>query len=156
MKVHLLAVGQRMPAWVEQGYNEYAARLSGNVQLQLKEIAAAKRTRNSVIDQLKQQEGQRLTATIPDGSRVIALDEHGKNISTKQFADKLQDWLQLSQDVSLLVGGPDGLSADCLSRADECWSLSPMTFPHPLVRIIIAEQVYRAWSIINNHPYHRA
>lgn len=156
MKVHLLAVGQRMPAWVEQGYNEYAARLSGNVQLQLKEIAATKRTRNSVVDQLKQQEGQRLTAAIPDGSRVIALDEHGKNISTKQFADKMQDWLQLNQDVSLLVGGPDGLSADCLSRADERWSLSPLTFPHPLVRIIIAEQVYRAWSIINNHPYHRA
>lgn len=155
MKIYLLAVGQRMPGWVEQGYKEYASRLSGNIQIELKEIAAAKRVRNSVIDKLKQDEGKRLLAAVPAGARIIVLDEHGQSLTTKKLALKLEDWLQMSQDIAILIGGPDGLSEECLQQADQKWSLSAFTFPHPLVRIVLAEQVYRAWSLLNNHPYHR-
>jgi len=155
MKVHLLAIGQRMPAWVEQGYKEYASRLSSQVQIQLKEIPAAKRVRNSVINKIKQDEGQRLLAAVPDGAKVIVLDEHGKSQTTKQLAVQLQEWVEMSQDVAILIGGADGLSDECLQRAEQKWSLSAFTFPHPLVRVILTEQIYRAWSLMTNHPYHR-
>lgn len=155
MKVHLLAIGQRMPKWVEQGYKEYASRLSANVQIELKEIPAAKRVRNSVIEKIKEDEGQRLLAAVPVGAKIIVLDEHGKSQTTKQLAGHLDEWIQMSQDVAILIGGADGLSQECLQKADMKWSLSAFTFPHPLVRIILVEQVYRAWSLLTNHPYHR-
>lgn len=155
MKLYLLAVGQRMPKWVEEGYREYAARLSSQVQLELKEIPAAKRVRNSVVSRMKQEEGERLLAAVPAGARIIALDEHGKQLTTRQLARQLEEWVDMSQDVAILVGGPDGLSDQCLQRADSKWSLSAFTFPHLLVRVILAEQVYRAWSLMTNHPYHR-
>lgn len=155
MRVYLLAIGQRMPKWVEQGFKEYASRLSGNVKIELKEIPAAKRVRNSVIEKIKQDEGKRLLAAVPAGAKLIVLDEHGKSQTTKQLASHLDGWVQMSQDVAILVGGADGLSDECLQKADLKWSLSGFTFPHPLVRIILVEQVYRAWSLLNNHPYHR-
>ena len=155
MKIYLLAIGQRMPAWVEQGYKEYAARLTGTVQIELKEIPAAKRVRNSVIEKIKQDEGKRLLAAVPSGAKIIVLDEHGKSQTTKQLATHLDDCIQMSQDVAILIGGADGLSNECLQKADYKWSLSAFTFPHPLVRIILVEQMYRAWSLLNNHPYHR-
>jgi 23S rRNA (pseudouridine1915-N3)-methyltransferase len=155
MKIYLLAVGQRMPSWVEQGYKEYASRLSGNIQIELKEIPAAKRVRNSVIEKLKQDEGKRLLAAVPAGARIIVLDEHGQSHTTKKLAGKLEEWLHMSQDIAILIGGPDGLSEECMQQADQKWSLSAFTFPHPLVRIVLAEQVYRCWSLLNNHPYHR-
>jgi 23S rRNA (pseudouridine1915-N3)-methyltransferase len=155
MKIYLLAIGQRMPAWVEQGYKEYASRLSTTVQIELKEIPAAKRVRNSVIEKIKQDEGKRLLAAVPDGAKIIVLDEHGKSQTTKQLSTHLDDWVQMSQDVAILIGGADGLSAECIQRADYKWSLSAFTFPHPLVRIILVEQMYRAWTLLNNHPYHR-
>lgn len=155
MKIYLLAIGQRMPAWVEQGYKEYASRLSTTVQIELKEIPAAKRVRNSVIEKVKQDEGKRLLAAVPAGAKIIVLDEHGKSQTTKQLSTHLDDWIQMSQDVAILIGGADGLSAECIQRADYKWSLSAFTFPHPLVRIILVEQMYRAWTLLNNHPYHR-
>lgn len=155
MKIYLLAIGQRMPAWVEQGYKEYASRLSTTVQIELKEIPAAKRVRNSVIEKIKQDEGKRLLDAVPVGAKIIVLDEHGKSQTTKQLAVHLDDWIQMSQDVAILIGGADGLSAECIQRADYKWSLSAFTFPHPLVRIILVEQMYRAWTLLNNHPYHR-
>ncbi len=155
MKIYLLAIGQRMPAWVEQGYKEYASRLSTTVQIELKEIPAAKRVRNSVIEKIKQDEGKRLLNAVPAGAKIIVLDEHGKSQTTKQLAVHLDDWIQMSQDVAILIGGADGLSAECIQRADYKWSLSAFTFPHPLVRIILVEQMYRAWTLLNNHPYHR-
>lgn len=144
-----------MPAWVEQGYKEYASRLSTTVQIELKEIPAAKRVRNSVIEKIKQDEGKRLLNAVPAGAKIIVLDEHGKSQTTKQLAVHLDDWIQMSQDVAILIGGADGLSAECIQRADYKWSLSAFTFPHPLVRIILVEQMYRAWTLLNNHPYHR-
>ena len=156
MRIHLIAVGQKMPAWVEHGYKEYAQRLPAEARLELKEIAPGKRGKNADIKRILQDEGQRIQAAIPKNSRIVALDVKGKAWSTEQLAGRLGDWMQSGQDIALLVGGPEGLHEDCIARADERWSLSPLTFPHPLVRVITAEQLYRAWTVLRNHPYHRA
>lgn len=156
MKIHLLAVGQKMPGWVEAGYDEYAQRMPPEVRLELKEIAAGKRGKNADVARILQDEGQRLQAAIPKSAHIVALDVKGKNFSTEQLAARLGEWMQSGQDIALLVGGPEGLSAECRDLAHEYWSLSALTFPHPLVRIIVAEQLYRAWSVLKNHPYHRA
>lgn len=155
MHIHLIAVGTRMPPWVEEGYGEYAKRLPRECALALKEIPLAKRQRNSDVARLVADEGRRMSAAIPDGSHVIALDVNGKERDTPELAASLRVWLGAGRDVCLLVGGPDGLAPACLQRAQERWSLSPLTLPHPLVRILLAEQIYRAWSIVQNHPYHR-
>lgn len=155
MQIHLLAVGTRMPGWVQEGYNEFAKRMPPECRLNLIEIPLARRSKSASIEQLKQQEGERLLAAIPRNSQVWALDTHGSSWSTEQLADKLTDWLQSGQDIALLIGGPDGLSRHCLQQAAGKWSLSALTLPHPLVRIIVAEQLYRAMSIIKHHPYHK-
>lgn len=156
MRVHLLAVGQKMPRWVGDGYREYAERLRGDVKLQLHEIPAGKRTVNSTVDRLIEQEGERLLAAIPNRATAIALDVSGKSWSTEQLATEMQGWMASGDDIALLIGGPDGLSRACLERVHQRWSLSALTFPHPLVRVIVAEQLYRAHSVLRNHPYHRA
>ncbi len=156
MKIHLLAVGQKMPAWVEAGYAEYAQRMPPEVRLELKEINACKRGKNADVARILQEEGQRVQAAIPKNAHIVALDVKGRAFSTEQLASRLGEWMQSGQDIALLVGGPEGLSVECRDLAHEHWSLSTLTFPHPLVRIIVAEQLYRAWSVLKNHPYHRA
>ena len=156
MKINLLAIGQKMPAWVEQGYQEYAHRMPTEAKLVLKEIAPGKRGKNADIKRIIQDEGQRIQAAIPKNNRIVILDVKGKAWSTEQLAERMHVWMQSGQDVSLLVGGPEGLSEEARNVADERWSLSALTFPHPLVRVILAEQLYRAWSVLRNHPYHRA
>lgn len=156
MRVHLIAVGEKMPGWVTQGYQEYAKRLPGECQLQLIEIPPGRRGKNHDIARAIRDEGERMLAALPKSSRVIALDLRGQSWSTAQLAGQLQDWLAGGQDISLLVGGPEGLASACLARAEQSWSLGPLTLPHPLVRVLVAEQLYRAWSIVRNHPYHRA
>lgn len=156
MKINLLAVGTKMPAWVTQGYEEYSKRLPRDCQLNLIEINPAKRGKTSQPEQWKKEEALRILAAIPDNHHVVALEVTGKSWSTEQLAEQMQSWMGDGRDVSLLVGGPDGLDASCLQRASQKWSLSAMTLPHPLVRIVLAEQVYRAWTVIQNHPYHRA
>jgi 23S rRNA (pseudouridine1915-N3)-methyltransferase len=155
MRIYLIAMGSRLDAWVYQGYEEFAKRLPHDCALQLTEIPALKRGKNADIERITREEGRKLIAAIPKGAKVIALDVQGPQYSTDKLARKLDTWLQGGQDVALLVGGPEGLAADCLARADEKWSLSKLTLPHPLVRIVVAEQIYRAWSILNHHPYHR-
>lgn len=155
MRIHLIAVGSRLDAWVYQGYEEYAKRLAHECTLQLVEVPALKRGKNADIERITREEGQKLLAAIPKGARVVVLDVKGPQHSTGELAGRLANWLQSGQDIALLVGGPEGLSIDCLARADEKWSLSKLTLPHPLVRIVVAEQIYRAWSVLNNHPYHR-
>ncbi len=155
MRIHLLAIGTKMPNWVVSATNDYSGRMPPHCQLVIREIAAEKRTKNSDLQRIREAEGEKLLAAIPAGSQVIALEVLGKSWSTEQLAGQLEQWMASGQDVSLLVGGPEGLSAACLQRADLKWSLSPLTFPHPLVRIILAEQLFRAWSILSNHPYHR-
>jgi 23S rRNA (pseudouridine1915-N3)-methyltransferase len=156
MKINLLAVGQKMPSWVELGYKEYAHRMPAEAKLELKEIVPGKRGKNADIKRIIQDEGQRIQAAIPKNNRIVVLDVKGKAWSTEQLAERMDSWMQSGQDISLLVGGPEGLSAEIRQQADEHWSLSALTFPHPLVRVILAEQLYRAWSVLRNHPYHRA
>ncbi len=156
MKIHLLAVGTKMPAWVVQGYHAYAQRLPAKCSLELKEIVAEKRQKNSNLTAIKEKEAAKLKAAIPAGCRVVSLDVTGRQWSTENLATRLQDWMMGGQDIALLVGGPDGLTRELLSLSQEIWSLSKLTFPHPLVRVILAEQLYRAFSITENHPYHRA
>lgn len=151
----MLAVGKKMPAWVKQAYHEYATRLPRQCELILKEIPAEKRTKKSQIKKIKIQESNQLLAAIPKNCFVIALDEQGKNWSTIQLSKNLQNWMMSGQDICLLIGGPEGLTQECLLAAQQRWSLSNLTFPHPFVRVIVAEQLFRAWSIIHNHPYHR-
>lgn len=156
MKLRLLAVGQKMPAWVQDGFAEYANRMPPEARLELVEIPLGQRGKSQPVERAVREEGERLLAACGDRDLVIALDVRGKSWSTEQLAENLGGWQQEGRDVSLLVGGPDGLSADCLARAERRWSLSPLTLPHPLVRILLAEQLYRAVSILKNHPYHRA
>ena len=156
MKIHLLAIGTKMPDWVTQAYNEYAHRLPAKCTLHLKEIPAEKRSKNSNINAIMQKEADKLKAAIPNNCRVVALDVKGQSWSTEKLAIRLQDWMMGGQDIALLVGGPDGLTDELLALAQEKWSLSKLTFPHPLVRVILAEQIYRAFTITENHPYHRA
>jgi 23S rRNA (pseudouridine1915-N3)-methyltransferase len=156
MKINLVAVGQKMPSWVSQGYEEYSKRLPRECQLNLVEIAAAKRGKTAQPEQWKKEEGQRILSVIPDNHHVVALEVGGKSWSTEQLAGQLENWMTDGRDVSLMVGGPDGLDQSCLQRAGQKWSLSALTLPHPLVRIMLAEQIYRAWSVTQNHPYHRA
>lgn len=156
MKINLLAVGTKMPAWVEYGVNEYQKRLPRNFELVITEIPLAKRTKaNPDLARLRSMEGKALLNAVPGGSLVVALDVKGKAWSTQTLARKFGQYMAEGRDVALLVGGPDGLSAECLKEVDEIWSLSALTMPHTLVRIVVAEQVYRVWSVLAGHPYHR-
>jgi 23S rRNA (pseudouridine1915-N3)-methyltransferase len=156
MRIHLIAVGTRMPAWVTEACNEYTRRMPRECTLQLVEIPLSKRRKSQTAEQAAEEEGQQMLAAIPKDCTVIALDVLGKNWSTPTLAGRLQDWLGSGRDVALLVGGPDGLSVGCLARADQKWSLSALTYPHPMVRVILSEQLYRAWTINAGHPYHRS
>lgn len=156
MQLHLIAVGRRVPGWVQEGYQEFARRLPAECRLNLREIAAPARSRNADVTRLVRREGEQMLAAVPDGALVIALDVGGKSWDTEALARHLQDWMGEGRDVAFLVGGPDGLAPACRQRADMTWSLSPLTLPHALVRVVLAEQLYRAWSICAGHPYHRA
>lgn len=155
MQIQLLAVGNRMPDWVQAGYDEYAKRLPRECELVLKEIAPGKRAKNSDIARIVKDEGERLLAAVTRDTHIVTLDIPGKAWSTEQLAEALKRWLESGQNIALMVGGPEGLSSAAKASAHESWSLSTLTLPHPLVRVIVAEQLYRAWSILHNHPYHR-
>jgi len=155
MRVSLIAVGTRMPDWVEAGVAEYRKRLPPEIDFEIREIALAKRGKNTDITRAIAQEGEAMLNAIAPRDQVVALDVKGKSHSTEQFAALLAEWQMSGDNISLLVGGPDGLAPSCLARAQTRWSLSALTLPHPLVRVLVAEQLYRAWTINNNHPYHR-
>lgn len=155
MRISIIAVGTRMPAWVSEGVEEYAVRMPREIKLAWREIPLARRVSGERPEQLRDREGEQILRAIPGGDRVIALDVKGKSFSTEQLARKLEQWQMSADNYSLLIGGPDGLSSQCLARAEQRWSLSPLTLPHPLVRVVLAEQLYRAWTITANHPYHR-
>lgn len=144
-----------MPAWVEQGYAEYARRLPPECSLGLSEIALSKRSKSGDVKRLIRAEGDKMLAAVPKGARVVTLEVGGKPWSTEQLSGRLDFWLGEGRDLALLVGGPEGLAPQAQAAADERWSLSPLTLPHPLVRIVVAEQIYRAWTILQGHPYHK-
>jgi len=156
MRIQMLAVGSRMPDWVDAGFREYASRMPPECRLELKEINAGKRGKNADTARILSRECDDLLAATSENQRLIALDVRGKAWSTEELARQMDRWMQDGRDVSLMIGGPEGLDKRCRARAEQHWSLSPLTFPHPLVRVIVAEQLYRAWSILRNHPYHRA
>mgnify|MGYP003384085284 FL=1 len=155
MRLRIIAVGSKMPGWVQSGYAEYAKRLPNELHLELVEIPLATRRKNEAPDRAIASEGEAMLKAIGQGDRVIALEVKGKPWGTDQLARNLFDWQGSGDNFSLLIGGPDGLSQSCIARANISWSLSALTLPHPLVRIILIEQLYRAWSINAGHPYHR-
>lgn len=155
MRLRLIAVSGRVPDWVAAGYHEYARRLPRDMALDLVELPLARRPRNYNPLQCMVHEGEAMLKALSPRDTVVALEVGGSAWSTDTLATHLAQWRQLGGDVALLVGGPDGLSPACRQRADLQWSLSALTLPHPLVRVILAEQLYRAWTILQGHPYHR-
>ncbi|MFO1504974.1 MAG: 23S rRNA (pseudouridine(1915)-N(3))-methyltransferase RlmH [Steroidobacteraceae bacterium] len=154
MRVSLIAVGQRMPAWIQQGFGEYAQRLQARLPLNLVEVPAAKRGSGDVARAIEE-EGRRLLAPIKPDHYVVALDERGRTRSSIELSQWLGKRLQDGRELAFLVGGADGFAPQVLARADERWSLSALTLPHALVRVVFAEQIYRAVTLLDGHPYHR-
>ena len=155
MRIQLIAAGKRQPVWINDGYEEYARRLKGSCKLDLTEIPLGHRSRTTLPDKARDSEGRRMLRAIPTAAHVVALTVDGQAWSTIELAERLSSWTLLGALVCLLVGGPDGLADDVLQRADERWSLSPLTLPHGIVRPMVAEALYRAWTLRQGHPYHR-
>jgi 23S rRNA (pseudouridine1915-N3)-methyltransferase len=156
MMLRVAAIGQRMPQGVDTAWREYARRFPGNLNLELRELPMERRGKNPDIARLREREGEALMAAVPAGAMPVALDIGGRQWSTTKLASNLERWMSEGRDACFLIGGPDGLSQAGTDRAESSWSLGPLTLPHPLVRVIVAEQLYRAWTILSNHPYHRA
>jgi 23S rRNA (pseudouridine1915-N3)-methyltransferase len=155
MKITLLAVGTKMPRWVDEAFNDYAKRFGRDITFELKEIKPEKRGGGITSEKGIAAEHARLTAAIPPRARLVVLDERGKNWTSVQLAGAMKDWLAGGDDLCFVIGGADGLSAELKQRADVLLQLSAMTLPHGMVRVMLVEQLYRAVSILNNHPYHR-
>lgn len=156
MQLQVAAVGQRMPGWVNEAWYEYARRMPPGIALSMKEITLAKRGKNADTKRLTAIESNALYDAMPARARVIALDVKGQKWSTEKLAENMQYWMGDGRDVGFMIGGPDGIAPEVLLKAETRWSLGPLTLPHPLVRVVLAEQLYRAWTITQNHPYHRA
>ena len=156
MKARLVAVGERAPAWVAQGFAEYQKRLSHWLPLELHEIEPGLRGKGRDAARAIADEGLRVLTALPKQALVVALDGRGRAWTSEQLAQRLEHWRAQGRDLALLIGGPEGHAPDVLSRADETWSLGPLTLPHMLVRLLVAEQLYRAAALLANHPYHRA
>ena len=155
MQLIIAAVGHKMPAWIETGFQEYAKRMPPECKLVLKEIKPIDRASNKNAEAVMAQERTRIEAVLPKGGRIIALDERGQDLTTMQMSQLLTQWQQQGGDVTFVIGGADGLDADLKKNADMLIRISSLTLPHGLVRVLLAEQLYRAWSITQNHPYHR-
>ncbi|XBS70922.1 23S rRNA (pseudouridine(1915)-N(3))-methyltransferase RlmH [Acerihabitans sp. KWT182] len=155
MRLQLIAVGNRMPDWVQTGFTDYLRRFPKDMPFELTEIPAGKRGKHADISRILEKEGELMLAAAGKGNRIVTLDIPGTPWETASLALQLERWKQDGRDVSLLIGGPEGLAPACKAAAEQSWSLSPLTLPHPLVRVLVAESLYRAWSITTNHPYHR-
>ena len=155
MQFIIAAVGHKMPAWISTGFNDYIKRMPAECRIVLKEIKPQERNSNMRAEQAMQIERVRIEAALPKGARLIALDERGIDPDSVQLSAHLQKWREDGRDVVFIIGGADGLDPELKSRADQLLRLSNLTLPHGMVRVLLAEQLYRAWSIIQNHPYHR-
>lgn len=156
MRITVHTVGSRMPRWVDDGCADYQRRLPRELALSWREVPLAQRGARSSAEALREREGEALLRGVASGDHCVALDLAGRAWSTEQLAQQLSNWMMNGQPLSLLIGGPDGLSPACLTRAAQRWALGPLTLPHPLVRVVLVEQLYRAWTITIGHPYHRA
>lgn len=156
MKLQLVTVGTKMPDWVQTGSIDYLHRFPKDMPFELSEISAGKRGKNSNIKRILEKEGEQMLAAVGKGNRIVTLNIHGTAWETPQLAQQLERWRrQDGRNVSLLIGGPEGPAPACKAAAEQSWSLSPLTLLHPLVRVLVAESLYRVWSIPTNHPYHR-
>ncbi len=155
LKITIITLGNKMPGWVNEGSNEYAKRLNDGVQLKVIEIPLIRRSKSSDLSRILERESAFIRDALPNNARIIALEIEGKTFSSEELALKISQLQQTSSHLCFIIGGPEGLSQEILKLCDERWSLSKLTLPHPLVRIILLETLYRAWSIINNHPYHK-
>jgi 23S rRNA (pseudouridine1915-N3)-methyltransferase len=155
MKLIIVSVGHKMPDWITQGFNEYAKRMPREAKIELLEIKPESRTSGKTTEQIMQAEAQRILNALPSGCLRIALDERGATPTTKQFAAQMQDWMRSGQDVAFIIGGADGLHDSVKQSAQHLMALSAFTLPHAFVRVLLAEQLYRAYSLMHNHPYHR-
>ena len=155
MQLIIAAVGHKMPAWIDAGFAEYAKRMPPECRIQLKEIKPVERSGSKTAETVMALERAKIEAAVPKGARVIALDEHGKDLTTVQLSQHLMQWHQDGGDVVFVIGGADGLDAGFKKNADFLIRISSLTLPHGMVRVLLAEQLYRAWSITQNHPYHR-
>ena len=156
MKARLIAVGERPPGWVADGFGEYQKRLSHWLPLSLHEITPGVRGKGRDAARATADEGARVLAALPRHTHVVSLDGRGKTYSSEQLAQRLEAWRQGGKDLAFLIGGPEGHAPDVVAAADESWSLGPLTLPHMMVRLLVVEQLYRAASMLANHPYHRA
>lgn len=156
MKIRILSIGTKMPSWVNEGVSEYVKRLPRDMSFDMLELPLAARTKNADVRRLVLKETESLLSHIQPQDHVIALEVKGQNWSTEKLASNLESWQMNGQNVVFLIGGPDGLGDACRERANQLWSLSALTLPHPIVRVVLAEQIYRAWTVTQNHPYHRA
>ena len=156
MKLLVIAVGNRMPKWVEAAVSEYQKRFPRELKLEFREIAPERRDGRGSEARAMELEAKQILAALPKRCHVVALDERGKQYSSEELAGRVEAWESLGCDIALIVGGPNGLTDELRARADELWSLSRLTLPHPLVRVFLAETLYRAWSISAGLPYHRA
>jgi 23S rRNA (pseudouridine1915-N3)-methyltransferase len=156
VQIHLIAIGHKMPAWVDEACDDFIRRMPPEIKLKPKLLPLIKRGKNPDIERIKRDESNKLKQAIPDGCISVLLDVGGKRMSTEKLADVLKIWLQSGQDIAIVIGGPDGVSDDFRQSAALKLSLSDLTFPHTLVRVMLCEQLYRAWSILAGHPYHRA
>jgi len=156
MRLVVVAVGQRQPAWAREAFGEFAKRMPADARLELVEVKAEPRDGGRSAEQMMAAEAQRLRAALPKGAHAVLLDEQGQRRTSAQLAQRLQAWRALGRDVALLIGGPDGLHASLKTGAAETLRLSDLTLPHALARVLLAEALYRAWSIAAGHPYHRA
>ncbi len=156
MRISLLAVGTRLPAWIGEGFETYRKRMPGHIQLELQEIPSGARGGRDSAGKARAREGERILRRVDGRDLLIALDERGSEWSTAELAGELEKWLAGYPRVALAVGGADGLDAECRNRAQRLWSLSRLTLPHGMVRVLVAEQLYRAWTLLAGHPYHRA
>lgn len=155
MQLVIAAVGHKMPAWIESGFSEYAKRMPPDCRILLKEIKPVERSGSKTAETAMALERTKIEAAVPKGARIIALDEHGKDLTSVQLSQLLKQWQQEGGDVTFVIGGADGLDADFKKNADMLIRISSLTLPHGMVRVMLAEQLYRAWSIRQNHPYHR-
>ncbi len=155
MKARLIAVGERAPEWVASGFAEYQKRLSHWLPLELVEVAPGLRGKGRDEVRAISDEGTRVLAALPKHAHIVTLDGRGKPYSSEQLAQRLEAWRQQGSDLAFLIGGPEGHSPQVIASAAESWSLGPLTLPHMLVRLVLAEQLYRACSLLANHPYHR-
>lgn len=155
MHIRLIAVGDRQPSWVDDAVSTYAGRFPRQWKFRIDRIATAHRSKNTQPEAAKSAEGEQILTKIESDEQVVLLDERGQQMSSQQLANALAGWQADGRDLCFIIGGPDGVSADCSQRADVTWSLSSLTLPHGLARVLFCEQLYRAWSLQSGHPYHR-